>query len=450
MQDSEIASSTRKPAGPKTRGKDETDALEASIASAAKALCALQRADGHFVFELEADATIPAEYVLMCHYRGEPVDAEIEMKIARYLRRIQSADGGWPLFHGGASDVSASVKAYFALKMIGDSPEAAHMARARSLILAKGGAANSNVFTRNLLALYGAVPWRAVPVMPVEIMLLPKWFPFHLDKISYWSRTVIVPLLVLLAYKPRARNPKGVGIDELFLEPPERARLTPRAPQQNRWWFAFFRGVDVLLRVIEPAIPKGLRKRAVDRAVAFAVEHLNAEDGIGAIFPAMVNNVLMFDTLGYPKDHPHAAIARHAVEKLLVVTDKEAYCQPCFSPVWDTGLACHALLEVGGERALAQVDKSLEWLKEKQILDVAGDWAEQRPGLRPGGWAFQYNNPHYPDVDDTAVVAMAMDRAQNLKGETRYREPIARAREWILGMQCKNGGWGAFDAENTH
>jgi squalene-hopene/tetraprenyl-beta-curcumene cyclase len=427
----------------------DTSALEQHIQAATRALLEQQKPDGHWVYELEADSTIPAEYILMRHFLAEPVDAELERKIGIYLRRVQGAHGGWPLFHEGAFDMSASVKAYYALKLIGDPIDADHMRRAHEAIRAHGGPARANVFTRIALALYGAISWRAVPAMPVEVMLLPKWFPFHITKIAYWSRTVIVPLLVLLAYKPRARNPKGMRIDELFLEPPERARLTPRAPQQNRWWFAFFRGVDVLLRVIEPAIPKRLRKRAVDRAVAFAVEHLNAEDGIGAIFPAMVNNVLMFDTLGYPKDHPHAAIARLAVEKLLVVTDKEAYCQPCFSPVWDTGLTCHALLEVGGERALAQVDKSLEWLKEKQILDVVGDWAEQRPGLRPGGWAFQYNNPHYPDVDDTAVVAMAMDRAQNLKGETRYREPIARAREWILGMQSKNGGWGAFDAENT-
>src|SRR5262245_39170540 len=177
MQEGEISSTTRKPPGPKSRAKGEIDALDASIASATKALCALQREDGHFVFELEADATIPAEYVLMRHYRGEPVDAELEAKLARYIRRIQSADGGWPLFHEGASDVSASVKAYFALKMIGDSPEATHMARARDLILSKGGAASSNVFTRNLLALYGLVPWRAVPVMPVEIIQLPRWCP---------------------------------------------------------------------------------------------------------------------------------------------------------------------------------------------------------------------------------------------------------------------------------
>jgi len=426
------------------------NALEERIQAATRALLDRQEPDGHWVFELEADSTIPAEYILMRHFLAEPVDAELERKIGVYLRRAQGAHGGWPLFHEGAFDMSASVKAYFALKLIGDPPDADHMRRARAAIRAHGGAARSNVFTRIALALYGAISWRAVPAMPVEVMLLPRWFPFHIMKIAYWSRTVIVPLLVLLAFKPRARNPKGVRIDELFLEPPERARLTPRAPQQNRWWFAFFRGVDTLLRVIEPIIPRSIRKRAVDRAVAFAVEHLNGEDGIGAIFPAMVNNVLMLDTLGYPKDHPHAAIARLAVEKLLVVTEAEAYCQPCYSPVWDTGLTCHALLEVGGERALAQVDKGLEWLKTKQILDVAGDWAAQRPNLRPGGWAFQYNNPHYPDVDDTAVVALAMDRAQNLKGETRYREPIARAREWIIGMQCKNGGWGAFDAENTH
>jgi len=424
--------------------------LEQHIQTATGALLDRQQPDGHWVFELEADATIPAEYVLMRHFLAEPVDAELERKIAVYLLRIQGAHGGWPLFHDGDFNMSASVKAYFALKMIGHSPDAGHMRRAREAIRARGGAAQSNVFTRILLALYGNVSWRAVPAMPVEVMLLPRWFPFHLNKISYWSRTVIVPLLVLLALKPRARNPKGVRIDELFLEPPEKARLTARAPQQNRYWFAFFRGVDVLLRLIEPLIPRALRRRAIERAVAFTVEHLNGEDGIGAIFPAMANSVLMFDTLGYPEDHPQRAIARRSVEKLLVVGDEEAYCQPCFSPVWDTGLVCHALLEVGGEQATEQARKGLDWLKPKQILDVVGDWAATRPGVRPGGWAFQYNNPHYPDVDDTAVVAMAMDRAQGALGRDDFREPIARAREWIVGMQSRNGGWGAFDADNTH
>src|SRR5262249_16055511 len=217
-----------------------------------------------------------------------------------------------------AFDMSASVKAYYALKLIGDSPDADHMRRAREAIRARDGPARVNVFTRIALGLDGAISWRAVPAMPVEVMLLPKWFPCHTLTISYRGGSVMGALVVLLAYKPRARTPKGVRIDELFLEPPEKARLTPRAPLQNRWWFAFFRGVDVVLRAVDPLIPKRIRKRAVDRAVAFAVEHLNGEDGIGAIFPAMVNNVVMFDTLGYPADHPHRAIARLAVEKLLV------------------------------------------------------------------------------------------------------------------------------------
>src|SRR5690349_22503564 len=203
--------------------------LEQRIQAATRALLERQQPDGHWVFALEADATIPAEYVLLRHHLAEPVDTALEAKIAAYLRRIQGDHGGWPLVHDGAFDMSASVKAYFALKMIGDPVEAPHMERARSAIRVRGGASRSNVFTRMMLALFGFIPWRAVPVMPVEIMLLPNWFPFHLDKVSYWSRTVIVPLLVLQALKPKARNPKGIAIEELFLEPPLTIGLAPKA-----------------------------------------------------------------------------------------------------------------------------------------------------------------------------------------------------------------------------
>src|SRR6201991_3740765 len=257
-----------------------TDAgLEASIASATQALLTHRQADGHWVFELEADCTIPAEYVLLRHYLAEPVDAELERKIGNYLRRIQGAHGGWPLLNEGAFDMSASVKAYFALKMIGDSVDGGHTRRAGEAIGSRGAAARANVFTRTLLALYGQISWRAVPMMPAEIMLLPKWFPFHLDKISYWSRTVIVPLLVLLALKPQAKNAKAVRIDELFLDPPEQARLTPRAPQQNKFWLAFFRVVDHGLRAIEPLLKRlPTRQRSIKAAEAFTIEHLNGED----------------------------------------------------------------------------------------------------------------------------------------------------------------------------
>jgi squalene-hopene/tetraprenyl-beta-curcumene cyclase len=424
--------------------------LKRAIAAATDALLARQRPDGHWVFELEADATIPAEYVLLRHYLGEPVNASLEAKIAAYLRRIQGAHGGWPLFRDGDLDVSATVKAYFALKMTGDDIDAPHMRRAREAVRARGGAERANVFTRIMLALFGFIPWRAVPMMPIEIMLLPKWFPFHLDKISYWSRTVIVPLLVLMAKRPVARNSKSVRIDELFLGSPENLGPTPKAPQQKASWFWIFRGVDIVLRVIEPLLLRRLpsRQRAIDRAVAWVGERLNGEDGLGGIFPAMANSVMMFDVLGLPESHPQRAIARASVEKLLVVHEHEAYCQPCVSPIWDTGLACHALLEAGGKRAVAQVKKGLDWLTPTQVLNVRGDWIARRPNLRPGGWAFQYANPHYPDVDDTAVVAMAMDRVQKESGREDFRVPLARAREWIVGMQSDNGAWGAFDADN--
>jgi squalene-hopene/tetraprenyl-beta-curcumene cyclase len=411
----------------------------------------LQRPDGHFVFELEADATIPAEYVLMRHYRGEPVHAALEEKIARYLRRIQSANGGWPLFHAGAPELSASVKAYFALKMIGDDADAPHMARARTWILNRGGAAHSNVFTRNLLALYGAVPWRAVPVMPVEIMLLPRWFPFHLDKVSYWARTVLVPLMVLNALKPRAVNPKGVDIAELFTTPPGRVQHWPKGAHQTPFWVGLFGGIDRVLRIVEPYMPKAMRARAIDKAVTFVTERLNGEHGLGAIFPAMVNSLLMFDALGLSPDDPKVQTARASIEKLLVVNEDEAYCQPCFSPVWDTALTAHALLEVGGEECERCTLASLEWLRPLQVLDTMGDWASTRPDIRPGGWAFQYANPHYPDLDDTAVAVMAMDRiSSRLPDGAKFDAAIDRAQEWVVGMQSDNGGWAAFDADNEH
>jgi squalene-hopene/tetraprenyl-beta-curcumene cyclase len=425
--------------------------LDQSISAATQALLDCQRPDGEWCFELEADATIPSEYILLRHYLGEPVDSGMEGKIAVYLRRTQSAQhGGWPLFQDGDFDLSASVKAYFALKMIGDSVDAPHMARARHEIRARGGAAGVNVFTKLMLALYGFIPWRAVPIMPTEIMLFPKWFPFHLDKISYWSRTVIVPLLVLMHFKPLARNPKNVKIDELFLEPPATLGPAPKAPQQNAALFWFFRGADRLLRLGEPIFSKWSRQRAIDAAVAWVLERLNGEDGLGGIYPAMANSVFMFEALGYPEDHPSRLAARRSIDKLLVTHADEAYLQPCVSPIWDTGLASHALLETGDAEALKRVAKGLQWLEPKQVLDVRGDWIARRPYVRPGGWAFQYANPHYPDVDDTAVVALAMDRARGMDARIDHRPAIERAQEWILGLQSKNGAWGAFDADNEY
>ena len=415
--------------------------LEDAIARAQDNLSRLQKPDGHWVFELEADATIPAEYILLEHFLDRQ-DPDLQRGIGVYLHSIQGDHGGWPLFHEGRFDLSASVKAYFALKMIGDDPDSAHMARARRAILAAGGAERANVFTRAQLALYGEVPWRAVPVMPVEIMLLPRWFPFHLAKISYWSRTVIVPLLVLMALRPRARNPRGVHIPELFRTPPEQVRDWIRGPYRSAWG-RVFKHVDTALRGMTPLFPNGSRKRAVARAVAFVSKRLNGEDGLGGIYPAMANTAMMFDTLGI--EDARADIAWTAIRKLIVVDGERAYCQPCFSPVWDTSLAGLAMAEADSPAA-ATVAAANDWLCDRQIIDVVGDWADARPDAPPGGWAFQYENAFYPDVDDTAVVGMLLHR----QGAPEHTEAVARAEAWIIGMQGRDGGWGAFDADNNH
>jgi squalene-hopene/tetraprenyl-beta-curcumene cyclase len=437
---SDMDSSTRQP--------EAGDALEASVSAATRALLGLRQPDGHWVFELEADCTIPAEYVLLRHYLGEPVDAVLEAKIANYLRRVQGAHGGWPLVHDGAFDMSASVKSYFALKMIGDSPDAPHMVRARDAMLSRGGGINSNVFTRFMLAMFGVMTWKSVPVLPVEIMLLPLWFPFHINKISYWARTTIVPLMVLAALKPRARNSSGIGIDELFLQDPHSIGMTAKAPHQSWGWFTLFRGLDIVLRAVEPLFPTKLRARAIQTAVDFVEQRLNGEDGLGAIYPPMANAVMMYEVLGKGADYPPRAVTRKALDLLLVIREHEAYCQPCVSPVWDTALTCHAMLEAGSEEAVRSAQQGMDWLLPKQELNLKGDWAVKRPNVRPGGWAFQYNNAYYPDLDDTAVVVMAMDRVRRDDANGKYDAAIDRGREWIEGMQSRDGGFAAFDADN--
>ena len=417
----------------------------------AEALVALQKPEGHFVFELEADATLPSEYIFLNRFLGV-TEPEREAELAAYIRSVQSeSHGGWPLYHGGKFNMSCSVKAYYALKMVGDSPDAPHMARARAAILANGGAETSNVFTRYSLAIFGQLPWHGVPAMPVELMLMPQWFPVNIWRFSYWSRTVIAPLLVVAAMRGRARNPGGAACRELFVTPPERIRKWHHNPT-GKWWGEFFLTLDRVLQPLErhifPRLPT--RQRAIKAALDFIAPRLNGEDGLGAIFPAMANSVMAFDLLGMDHGDPRFETALRSVRQLVVdgrpiSDDRPRYCQPCVSPVWDTALATHALLEAGLEPADPRIRAACDWLAERQILDVKGDWAAQAPDLAPGGWAFQYRNDFYPDVDDTAVVGMLLHRVDS----ARYHENIARAARWIEGMQSANGGWGAFDKDNT-
>lgn len=418
--------------------------IDTLVDEMSESLLNFQKDDGHWAFELEADATIPAEYILLNHFLGE-VDDETESKLAAYLRAIQEDHGGWPLYYDGDFNISASVKAYYALKLSGDSPDAPHMRRARDAILAHGGAARANVLSRFTLALFGQVPWRATPVMWLEVLLMPRWFLFHVNKVSYWSRTVMVPLMVIEALKPQARNPRGVSIAELFMTPPDEEKRFLTNPT-GHWVGEIMLFFDRIGRILQPLSPKFLRRMAVKKAMTFVKDRLNGEDGLGGIFPAIANTLMAFDALGYPKDHPDYVMARKAVDGLLIFRDGLGYCQPCLSPVWDTGLAVHALLETGIGGTDSVLERANDWLTDRQILDVEGDWIADRPNLRPGGWAFQYRNDYYPDVDDTAVVAMALHRAD----PERYKHAVDRAAEWVFGMQSRNGGWGAFNADNTH
>ena len=444
-QSATVATTSR--AALRAQALSEHDPLDQAIAAARDALVARQDAAGNWLFELEADCTIPAEYVMMMHYLDE-IDSTLEAKIGVYLRAHQADHGGWPLYHGGALDLSCTVKAYFALKLIGDDPDAPHMRRAREAILARGGAARANVFTRIALALFGEIPWRGVPYIPVEIMLLPRWFPFHLDKVSYWSRTVMVPLFVLCTAKPRAKNPRGVHVRELFTVPPERERhYFAEIRRRGGVLPRVFLAIDRIFRGLDPLIPRAMRAAATRRAESWVLERLNGEDGLGAIFPAMVNALEMMVLLGYPADDPRRVTAKAALRKLVVETAESAYCQPCVSPVWDTALAALAMQETGDAAAVAAANRALDWLRPHQLRDEPGDWRVNRPTLGGGGWAFQFANPHYPDLDDTAVVAWAMHQS-NRSGE--YVENVTRALDWLAGMQSTNGGFAAFDVDNTH
>jgi squalene-hopene/tetraprenyl-beta-curcumene cyclase len=420
----------------------DSSRLDRVIAESRDALIAQQHEHGYWLYELEADCTIPAEYIMMMHFLDE-IDAALEAKIANHLRAQQAQHGGWPLYHNGELDLSCTVKAYYALKLAGDNVQAPHMVKARKAILERGGAAKSNVFTRIALALFGELPWRGVPYIPVEIMLLPKWFPFHIDKVSYWSRTVMVPLFILCTRKPKAKNPRNIGIRELFMVAPEKERHYFRRAGMLAKAFLLF---DRIGRLIDPLIPTRMREAATRRAEQWFIARLNGDDGLGAIFPAMVNALEAMVILGYPADHPSRVTAKRALQKLLVVGPSSAYCQPCVSPIWDTALATLAMQEAGDDAARDASTRALDWLKTKQLLDEPGDWRVRRPNLAGGGWAFQFANDFYPDLDDTAVVAWAMHQSRD---SSRYAESVRRALDWLVGMQSRDGGFAAFDADNT-
>ena len=396
-----------------------------------------QKKDGHWLYELEADTTIPSEYILMNHFLGIK-EERLEKKLSTYIKKEQNPDGGWPLFWEGESNISTSVKAYYALKLVGEKVSSKFMIKAKKKILDLGGIENCNIFTKISLALFGQISWKKIPSMPVEIMSLPSWFPFHINKISYWSRTVVVPLLIILDKKPKAKNPKKINIKELSTN---NKKLNVNYGKESIFYFYLFSLIDKILKITESIFPKKFKKKSTDKAKNFILNRLNGIHGLGAIFPAMTNCTIALNLLGLTKQYK---ISLNSVRNLITHKKNFSYCQPCFSPVWDTSLNGLSLLESGLTLKDNAIQKACKWLEKKQILKIKGDWIANNKNLLPGGWAFQYKNDFYPDVDDTAVVAMFLDRAgyQNKK-------ILEKACNWIVGMQSENGGWGAFDKNNT-
>ena len=425
--------------------------VDHAISRARDVLLATQAPDGHWVGEAEANSTITSEYLLLCHLLDR-VDREREAKMVRYLRERQLADGGYSLYDGGSANLSATIKAYFAMKVAGVSVDDPAMAAARALILERGGPVQADVFTKILLALFGEYDWRGVPSMPVEIMLLPRWSFFNLLEVSYWSRTVIVPLLILMDSKPVMRLPESCRLDELWPVPREHTSLRfPRIPRpfspKRFIWKNLFIGVDDALKGWERLGPRPFRGRAIEAALRWLEERLAVPGGLGGIFPAMTNAVLALRTLGYPEDHPLIRGQIKEIENLGVETTDSLHYAPCVSPVWDTSLAANALIESGLAPDHPQLVRAGEWMMDKQIT-VPGDWQVKRPDVPPGGWPFQYHNDFYPDLDDSAMVMMALAKIQGLDPERKAR-CMERGLAWFVGMQGSDGGWASFDADNS-
>lgn len=418
-----------------------------AIARAQEHLFKEQREDAHWVFPLEADATITAQYVIFRRLMGIPVD-ERDRRAAELLLATQREDGGWSRYEGAKSHLSLAVEAYFALKLLGHGADEPALARAREFVLAEGGVERAGVFTRIWLSYFGEFPERGIPAMPVEIMLLPNGFPLSIYEMSSWARGTVVPLTLLQALGFRVPSPEARGVRELWRTPPEQADVAFRARPGLLTWNRFFVVLDRALHGLGRAtVRRPLRARAVREAERWLRERQDQGGGWGGIVPAMLNSTLALRALRGSEDD---AVRRglSAIEDFTWDDPRGLLFQPCVSPVWDTVLAAKALLDSGASPDDPRLVRAGEWLLERQVLGVRGDWALKRPDAKPGGFAFEYENVHYPDVDDTAVICMTLDRLR-LPDEARRERAVTRGLRWMLNMQSASGGWGAFDVDNV-
>lgn len=421
-------------------------ALDDAIARSQEYLLGLQAPDGYWHAPLEANVGMDAQYVVFNRFMGRRPQ-ETEQRLAARMLATQADDGSWSLYHGGPGHQSTTIEAYFALKLTGVSADHPAMRRAREFILAHGGLEKAQVFTRTFLAYFGQFPWWGLPAMPVELVLLPPWFPINIWKMASWARETVVPMTVLMAFQPRIALDPGCGVEELWCDPhPTPESLGFPRSEKLVTWRNFFLALNRTLEVVGKSPWKPFRARALRAAEQWILERQDKNGGWGGIQPPMLNCVMALRTLSYRDDHPAIVNGIQGIEDFLIEHQGQLFFQPCVSPTWDTALTAKALLDSdlpGTHRALV---RAADWLIENQIF-APGDWSVYNPDLDPGGWAFEFANDWYPDVDDSAVILMVLDRIR-ASDERRRRRAIAYGTNWSYGMQSRNGGWGAFDTNN--
>ena len=420
--------------------------LDETIEMAQSYLLGFQYPDGYWWGELESNPTMEAEFLLLTHFLGV-ADREQWRKLANHIKGCQRSDGTWGQYYGAPGDLSTSTECYFALKMAGVSPDEPYMRKARDFILSKGGVPKTRVFTKIWLALFGQWDWKGVPILPPEMMLLPNWFPINIYDFASWARATIVSLLVLMDKKPVREIPEFARVDELYPLPRSETDYSIPRPRNLRGWDRFFCHVDDALRQLEKLPWNPLRPYAMKRAERWILEHQEASGSWAGIQPPWVYSLMALHELGYSTDHPVMAKGLAGFELFSIEERNTLRIQACLSPVWDTCLAMIALVDSGVPSDHPALVRSAEWLLDEQIL-TGGDWQGKANGVPPGGWAFEFHNDLYPDVDDTAEIVMALDKVE-IPDEARKREAMDRAVQWLLGMQSSNGGWAAFDKDNT-
>ena len=424
--------------------EDLSGSLESAIENGANHLLSLQAEEGYWLGELEADTTLESDYIYYLYVLGKADPVRIA-KLANYVRRRQLPDGGWNIFPGGPSDLNATCKAYFALKLAGDDIHAPHMTQAREAVHGLGGLELTNSYVRFYLALIGAVGWELVPSIPPELLLLPTWFYLNIYEMSSWTRGIVIPMAILSALRPDWRLPERARVDELFKDISHKAAAFDWSKQLISWRNVFL-AIDRGLKLYEKLPWKPLRNRALREAKAWMLAHMERSEGLAAIYPAMMNSIFALMALGHGPDDPITSREIKEFSRFEMEEGDTIRMQPCVSPVWDTCIAMVSLEEAGLPADHPAIVKAADWMLSKQVLGP-GDWQFKNKDAEPGGWAFEFRNDFFPDVDDTAFVLMALQRVKHPDPE-RMETAVRLGLQWLLSMQNKDGGWGAFDRDN--